>query len=466
MKFNPSIAYMKSPFVQVVQDGDLAVIWHSLFGYPKIISTETLDFIQLFSKPAMVQALLGVELSDENKKAIEELASCYFLVPEGFEDRAFLEKRMREREKEIAGGSLINYLGLVMSDACNFRCIYCIHFNNLEIADNVSSPEKFMRFEVAKEAVDRYIEILREHDKCVAEINFGGGEPLMAWPVVRQVLEYCCSVYGPEFDFHFSINTNAALITADIAWALKQYRVEIASSLDGLREGNDRVRLTKSGSGTFARIMRGFGRLAQVGYPLGGIAVTVNERNFHELDETIIDWAIVHSMKDVRIDIDVINTVGVSEDAIIAKLLHIRHYAKERGIDVPGFWSRPAENLNEPTIDTHVAFCGAARGNSICVKPSGDIYGCGYSTTQLGRLSEMRSFYAPEAAYHRFVREHLAGTMEMCRGCMIEGQCGGGCIITQEVARGVETEKIKRMCDFYRRMTREIIREQLQEAIA
>ena len=51
----------------------------------------------------------------------------------------------------------------------------------------------------------------------------------------------------------------------------------------------------------------------------------------------------------------------------------------------------------------------------------------------------------------------------MCKGCMIEGQCGGGCVITQEFSRATNTAKIERMCDFYRQMTCELLAEQLRE---
>lgn len=455
-----------SPFVQVVQNGDSAVIWHSLFGYPKVVSIETIEFLKSFLEPlepVTISSQFDDELADEDRVAIEELLRCYFLVPEDFNDRVFLKKKMREHEAEIVSGSLIDYLELIMSEACNFRCIYCIHFNNLETSDRINNPKKFMRFDTAKETVNRYLGVLRSHGKRIAEINFGGGEPLLAWPVIKQVLEYCRAKYGLEFEFRFSINTNASLITPEIAEMLKEYRVGIASSLDGLREGNDRVRLTKSGGGTFSQIMRGFEALDQAGYPLDGVAATVTEKNFYELDESVIDWAVACDMKNVRIDIDVVNTVEIPIENIVSKLMHIRHYAAKREIDVPGFWSRPAENLNKSTLENRVVFCGAVRGNSMCVDPSGNIYGCGYSTTQLGTLSEIQSFHAPGTAYHRFVRDHLTGVMEMCRGCIIEGQCGGGCNITQEFARTVKTAKIERMCDFYRRMTQEILKEQLRE---
>jgi len=466
MALNLNVAYVKSPFVQVVRDGDSAVIWHSLFGYPKIVPAETLEFLESFSAPRTIRSQIGDELTSEDQEAIEELLRCYFLVPEDFDDRAFLEGKMRRRKAEIVCGSLIDYLELIMSEACNFRCTYCIHFNNLETSDRINNPKKFMRFDTAKETVDRYLEILRGHGKRVAEINFGGGEPLLAWPVIKQVLEYCRATYSSEFEFRFSINTNASLITPEIAAILKEHCVEIASSLDGLREGNDRVRLTKSGGGTFSKIMSGFEALTHAEYPLDGIAVTVTEKNFHELDESIVDWAVARGMKNVRIDIDIVDMVEIPIEDVVAKLMRIRRYAATRGVDVPGFWSRPAENLNESTLESRVAFCGAARGNSICVGPSGNIYGCGYSTTQLGTLSEIQSFHASGTAYHRFVRDHLTGAMEMCKGCMIEGQCGGGCNITQEFARATKTAKIERMCDFYRLMTQEILREQLREATA
>ena len=466
MAFNFNVVYMKSSFVQAVRDGDSVVIWHSLFGYPKVVPIETLEFIESFSEPTTIRSRLGDKLIKEDREAIEELLRCYFLVPEDFDDRAFLEERMREREKEIISGSLIDYLELIMSEVCNFRCTYCIHFNNLETSNRINNLKKFMRFDTAKKMVDRYLEILRGHRKRVAEINFGGGEPLLVWSIIKQILKYCRVTYGSEFEFRFSINTNASLITLEVAATLKEYQVEIASSLDGLREGNDRVRLTKSGGGTFSQIMRGFDVLTQAGYPLDGIAVTVTEKNFHELDESIVDWAEARGMKNVRIDIDVVNIVEIPIEDVVAKLIRIRRYAATRSIDVPGFWSRPAENLNESTLESRVAFCGAVRGNSLCVGPSGNIYGCGYSTTQLGSLSEIQSFHAPSAAYHRFVKNHLTGVIEMCKGCIIEGQCGGGCNITQEFARATKTAKIERMCDFYRRMTQEILREQLREATA
>lgn len=247
---------IKSQFIQIVKGRDKDIIWHSLFGNPKIVSKETLDFIDIFSKPHQICSVLeGCDFEENTEESIQDLIESYYLVQKDFDERKFLARHMKEREKSITDGSLINYLELIMSEVCNFRCSYCVHFNNLEMSNRVKNPKKFMNFEVAKETIDGYLKILRKHRKTIAEINFGGGEPLLAWKVIEQVLEYCRSNHSKEFDFHFSINTNASLITRKIAEKLKEYRVEIASSLDGLSEANNMVRLTKSGGDTFEVII-------------------------------------------------------------------------------------------------------------------------------------------------------------------------------------------------------------------
>ena len=86
MAFKLDVVYMKSPFVQVVRNGDSAVIWHSLFGYPKVVPAETLEFLDSFSESASIRSRFGDELTDEDREAIGELLRCYFLVPKDFED--------------------------------------------------------------------------------------------------------------------------------------------------------------------------------------------------------------------------------------------------------------------------------------------------------------------------------------------------------------------------------------------
>jgi uncharacterized protein len=456
--------YKKSDFLQSVARKEGALLWHSLFGNPLVVSLSTITFLDMFHEPSDLEKLYSeYEIDGEQDVIIKKLIANHALIPAELNERALLAEHMQKRDAKIPSGHMIDYLELIMSEACNFRCTYCIHFNNLETSDRIDNPKKFMAFAQGTQIVDGYLSILRRHGKKQASINFGGGEPLLVWSTIHKILEYCIVRHSEEFIFSFSINTNASLMTSEIAKVLRDYHVSVAVSLDGLGTHNDKVRITRSGKGTFNEIVHGMEILTEAGYPLDGFAVTLNEHNFDGLNEELIDWASSRNMKEVRVDIDVIDMVEIPIDSVVARLSSIRRYAHLHGIDIPGFWSRPFENLNSSTLTEHVAFCGAVRGNSMCVSPSGNIYGCGYSNTQLGSLVQIDLFHTKNSNYHRFVRDRLTGTMEMCHGCMIEGQCGGGCNITQEFARATQSSKIERMCEFYRGMTRELALQQLEE---
>ncbi len=79
----------------------------------------------------------------------------------------------------------------------------------------------------------------------------------------------------------------------------------------------------------------------------------------------------------------------------------------------------------------------------------------------LGNIHRFEDFLS-DGQYQYFVNSHSIGSIEMCKGCMIEGQCGGGCLVTQEFfsAHQENAEKIKKMCDFYRLSTKKLLIEQ------
>ncbi|TSC96456.1 MAG: Uncharacterized protein Athens071426_489 [Parcubacteria group bacterium Athens0714_26] len=456
---NKDLVIARSSFVQVVKNSKKIVVWHSLFGKPKVISKNMLKILEIFSEPKRLGEFYEkYELDFAGKKCIEEMIKDYFLIPLGFNERDLLAEKKKEIKKFIIGGSQINHLGLIISEKCNFNCSYCIHFSNLDISGR--SRKKIMSLEIAKKAIDYYLSILRSHNKKLAEINFGGGEPLLNWKVIEKSILYCLNYFGNELDFKFSINTNASLIDDGVAEKLKIYGVKVVSSLDGLRIGNDKVRMTKAGDETFDLIIRGFKALKGRGHPIDGIAVTVNEYNFSDLNEELIDWAIKHNMLDIRIDIDVMGSVKLEVDRVINKLMRIRKYALKRNAEVYGFWSRPAENLNDSILDKHIAFCGAVRGNSLCVSPLGNIYGCGYSGVKIGNIhDDSENLYTSGKAYSKFVLDHVAGSIKECLGCIIEGQCMGGCNITREFAASNGNSGMDRMCKLYRGMIQKLILE-------
>ncbi len=178
MQIDEQTPLIKSGFLRSVQNSNKAIIWHSLFGYPKVISIETLEFINIFKFSRTLASILEeYEIDSNQKEIIMELIKCYYLIPENFNERKFLAEKAKEREQTILDAARINYLELIVSEECNFRCSYCIHFSNLKTSERINSPEKFMHFNVAKKAVDNFLKILRKNNKKIAQINFVTWKP-------------------------------------------------------------------------------------------------------------------------------------------------------------------------------------------------------------------------------------------------------------------------------------------------
>jgi radical SAM protein with 4Fe4S-binding SPASM domain len=251
-----------------------------------------------------------------------------------------------------------------------------------------------------------------------------------------------------------------SLLTEEIAETLIKYDVEIATSLDGTKEGNDQVRLNKDLSGTYDQIIHGFDILKKLGHPIKSFAMTVTEKNFFDVDTKIIDWAASRNIEEVRIDIDVVGMVDIPVEDVVRKLTAVREYAKKLNILVDGFWSRSAENLGLIPEEEDIGFCGGERGNSACIAPSGQVFPCGYSNYQLGHYTELSTIHLNSEYQELLARRNLL-KLEACKACPIFGFCRGGCLITKEANNS--PEKNSYMCKLYIAMTEVIIRESVDD---
>lgn len=340
---------------------------------------------------------------------------------------------------------------------CNFACSYCISSSMINATYRRHNPFKLMGVEIAKKSLDSFLDILRRNGKNQAYINFGGGEPLLNWLTIKEVLLYCEEKYAKEFQFSFTINTNLSLIKPEMIAFFKQHTVKIASSLDGLAMANNVVRKFKSGKGTFKDILIGIDTLSTNNYPLTGFAMTVTEKNFHLLDEKIIDFCLKYNFFDLRMDLDVIHMLTIPVETAVEKIISMRKLAKSAGISLTGFWERPAENFNNSVLSKYIAFCGGVAGRSICVNPIGEIFLCGYSAKQIANfnLGDIKL----NDSYYNIIAERMAGEIQRCIGCPIEGQCIGGCYISEEFNDLNNNAALNYNCSLYRRMTIELLKE-------
>lgn len=427
------------------------VVWHSVFGRVMQLPDQLADYLM---DTCSFNNLDFTETFGED--ALTVLSDAHILIHSIEQEQADINNLFVKHNPQHK--SKVKALSLIMSEECPFRCVYCIHFAN---SKHYYNKEKMMTFEIAKASINNYVKLLIENGETNFYINFGGGEPLLNYPVIAEILPYikqCEDLYGIKIKL--GINTNLSLLTKEIAETLIRYNVEIATSLDGTKEGNNKVRLSKDLSGTYDSIIHGFNILKELNHPLDGFAMTVTEANLSDVDTGIIDWASSLGMTEVRIDIDVVGIVNRPTSEVVDRLTRIRQYAAEKGISVIGFWSRPAENLGLLPEEEDIGFCGGERGNSLCIAPSGQVFPCGYSNYQLGNYNDIPTIYNNDAYAKLLENRDLKNQPEKCKECPIFGFCRGGCLITKE-ANQKTTEKQTAMCELYVEMTKAIICQQI-----
>lgn len=140
-------------------------------------------------------------------------------------------------------------LVLNLTNQCNLSCQYCYEFG----ADKVATPEgkpKFMDFATAKASVDFLLQ--QSAGRRAIHITFFGGETLMNFPLLKQVVTYAneqAAADGRHIDF--SLTTNATLLTPTIIQFLSENRIGVTVSMDGNKEMHDKLRVFSNGKGSY-----------------------------------------------------------------------------------------------------------------------------------------------------------------------------------------------------------------------
>jgi len=464
--------YKISSYLRLVTDSETGLVWayHSLFGNPVIINNEGLRFLNLFRDP--IDELSIAQACDENpQEAMRDFLMSYFIVESGCDEKAIVRHQHHLHMINVETGVVADRMGLAISDACNFGCAHCIHFQpegekhvRLQIYQK-PHRELLMTFETAQRCVDHVVALMRKNNSNLCRIHFGNAEPLINWGVIKQVLEYCDSLDGLKFEY--SINTNLSLLTLEIANILKKYRVGIATSLDGLEKANDAIRVDMGGKGTFQLIKSKMDLLDGIAYPLDGFSITVTSKNFELVDTDIIDFAVERGMKSIAFDYDLIGLSSIPVGVRVEKLIRLKRYANQLGLEFFGTWDTVFRNLTSVSLLRHAhAFCAAVQGKSLEFNVDGSMKLCGHTTTDVGRIDRFAENFKSGSGLLKIVSDRFPGTDDYCTGCEIEGACGGQCHVTREVVqRSVPSEReqlFSDMCDFYRAITRELAREEMR----
>jgi uncharacterized protein len=143
----------------------------------------------------------------------------------------------------------IQTLVMNLTNQCNLSCQYCYEFG----ADKLATPEgkpKFMDLETAKTSVDFLL--AQSGDRRSIHITFFGGETLMNFPLLKEVVAYA-NQRAQEQDRHvdFSLTTNGTLLTPAIIQFLSDNNIGVTVSMDGPKEMHDHLRVFANGRGSY-----------------------------------------------------------------------------------------------------------------------------------------------------------------------------------------------------------------------
>lgn len=213
----------------------------------------------IFEMDADVAAV--VKQLESGTATLEELATSLVKQGHTFDDAVELVDELFQARVIVSSDSVpepleappadfpLQSLVMNLTNQCNLSCQYCYEFG----ADKVATPEgkpKFMDLETAKASVDF---LLKESPgRQAVHITFFGGETLMNFPLLKQVVEYAtarATECGRTVDF--SLTTNATLLTSAIIEFLSENRIGVTVSMDGPPDLHDKLRVFANGRGSY-----------------------------------------------------------------------------------------------------------------------------------------------------------------------------------------------------------------------
>lgn len=380
------------------------------------------------------------------------------------EGKLFSEDKFKDLQIDIkARPTQLKALCLHIAHDCNMCCKYCFAGEG-----EYSGDRSLMSFEVGKRALDFLIE--QSGSRKNLEVDFFGGEPLLNFDVVKQLVAYARSIEKEKGkNFRFTLTTNGVLLDDEVMeWANKEcYNVVL--SLDGRKETNDRMRRTRNDKGTYDLILPKFQKMAkernQQGYYIRGTYTHYNtdfaNDILHLADMGFEQLAMEPVVTDPKMD------YALQESDIPKLKDQYDLLAKEmckRNREGKGFtfFHYMIDLEGGPCIYKRISGCGVGT-DYMAVTPWGDLYPChqfvgdekfllgnvfdGVKNTDIVNEFKLCNVYSREA----------------CQDCFAKLYCSGGCSANAYHTTGKITGTCDMSCELHRKRVENAIMIKIDE---
>ena len=376
----------------------------------------------------------------EDIKTLEKMGKLY--TPDTYEGMAFDFKNRN---------TVIKALCLHVAHTCNLNCNYCFASQG-----KYHGERALMSFEVGKRALDFLIE--NSGTRRNLEVDFFGGEPLMNWDVVKQLVAYAREQEKiHNKNFRFTLTTNGILIDDDVIEFSNKEMSNVVLSLDGRKEVHDRLRKDYMGRGSYDTIVPKFKefveRRGNKNYYMRG-TFTHDNTDFtndilHMADMGFTELSMEPVVCSPDDDAALTNEdlpVLFEQYEILAKEMIKR---KKQGKPFT-FYHYMLDLKHGPCIYKRISGCGSGT-EYMAVTPTGDLYPChqfvGDEKYLLGNIydgvtnKEIQDEFKLCNAYAR----------KECDDCWAKLYCSGGCAANSYHASGKITGIYEYGCELFKK---------------
>ncbi|MCL6634867.1 MAG: thioether cross-link-forming SCIFF peptide maturase [Peptococcaceae bacterium] len=332
--------------------------------------------------------------------------------------------------------SVVKSLCLHLAHSCNLRCRYCFAGQG-----RFGGSEELMPVETGRAAIDFLI--AGSAARRQLEIDFFGGEPLLNFDVLQELVDYgraAGSRAGKEFKF--TLTTNGLLLGESVVRYLNENDIGVVLSLDGRREVHDAMRPAPGGAGSYdavlARIKRFVESRGGSNYYIRG-TFTRHNLDFSEDVLHLAGLGFEHiSVEPVVAPPEAWYSLREEDLPVILEQYErlTRELLRRRQAgNALNFFHFNIDLEGGPCLPKRLSGCGAGH-EYMAVAPNGDLFPChqfvGRSDYLMG--SVFRGVTRPDLR-DAFRGAHIYNK-EDCSGCWAKFFCSGGCHANAEAASG------------------------------
>lgn len=436
--------------------GGRNIVLDTCSGAIHVVDEVAFDMIAMYkdhSETEIVEAMLS-KYSDRSDVTEEDLHLCMddirsleksgkLFTPDTFEPMA---GELKERS-----GSTIKALCLHVAHTCNLNCSYCFASQG-----KYHGERAVMSLEVGKRAIDFLV--ANSKGRHNLEVDFFGGEPLMNWGVVKDIVRYARSIEKENGkNFRFTLTTNGMLIDDEVIDFSNREMSNVVLSLDGRKEIHDRYRVDYAGNGSWEKVVPRFQKFAKArgdrSYYIRGTFTHANP-DFVKDIRCMLDLGFTElSMEPVvcapgdpegLTPADIETVKGQYEE--LAELMLQRH---KEGKDFT-FYHYMIDLKGGPCIYKRISGCGSGT-EYMAVTPWGDLYPCHQFVGEDGyKLGDIYSGVTNTERQEEF-RSCNVYTRPECADCWAKLWCSGGCAANAFHASGTIKGIYEPGCELFRK---------------